>query len=203
MFVTSFFHYHIVFKIHPCCSILSVQFSRSVVSNSLWPHEPQHARLPCPSPTPKVHPNPCLLSRWCHPTISSSVVPFSSCPQSFPASGSLQNESALCIRYPKYWSFSFPLAISCLTTSNVPWFMDLTFQVPMQYGSLQHRTLLLSPVPFTTGCCFSFGSIPSFFQYFTPFYSPVILHCMSIPHFIYPFIHDLLDSWVISTFWLL
>ena len=64
------------------------QFSRSVVSNSLRPHEPQHARPPCPSPTPGVHPNPCPLSQWCHPTISSSVIPFSSCPQSFPASGS-------------------------------------------------------------------------------------------------------------------
>ena len=68
----------------------SVQFSRSVVSDSLWPHEPQHARPPCPSPTPGVHPNPCPLSRWCHPTISSSVIPFSFCPQSFPASGSFQ-----------------------------------------------------------------------------------------------------------------
>ena len=66
----------------------SVQFSRSVVSNSLWPHEPLHARPPCPSSTHRVHPNPCPLSQWCHPTISSSVVPFSSCPQSFPASGS-------------------------------------------------------------------------------------------------------------------
>ena len=58
----------------------SVQFSRSVVSNSLRPHELQHARPPCSSPTPGVHPNPCPLSWWCHPTISSSVVPFSSCP---------------------------------------------------------------------------------------------------------------------------
>ena len=74
---------------HPV-SILSVQFSRSVVSDSLRPHGLQHARPPCPSPTPGAHPNPCPLSRWCHPTISSSVVPFSSCPQSFPASGSFQ-----------------------------------------------------------------------------------------------------------------
>ena len=66
----------------------SVQFSHSVVSDSLRPHEPQHARPPCPSPTPGVHPNPCPLCRWCHPTISSSVVPFSSCLQSFPFSGS-------------------------------------------------------------------------------------------------------------------
>ena len=68
----------------------SVQFSHSVVFDSLWSHEPQHTRPPSPSPTPRVHPNPCPLSRWCHPTISSSVVPFSSCPQSFPASGSFQ-----------------------------------------------------------------------------------------------------------------
>ena len=71
-----------------------VQFSCSVVSDSLRLHEPQYAMLrtwpPCPSPTPRVHPNPCPLSRWCHPAISSSVVPFSSCSQSFPASGSFQ-----------------------------------------------------------------------------------------------------------------
>ena len=66
----------------------SVQFSRSVVSNSLWLHGLQHARLPCPSPTPGVYSNSCPLSRWCHPTISSSVVPFSSHLRSFPASGS-------------------------------------------------------------------------------------------------------------------
>jgi len=65
-----------------------VQFSRSVVSDSLPPHEPQHARPPCPSLTPGVHSNSCPLSRWCHPTISSSVIPFSSCPQSFPVSKS-------------------------------------------------------------------------------------------------------------------
>ena len=65
---------------------VSVQFSHSVVSDSLRPHELQHARPPCPPPAPRVHPNPCALSRWCHTTISSSVVPFSSCPQSFPAS---------------------------------------------------------------------------------------------------------------------
>ena len=64
------------------------QFSRSVVSDSLWPHGLQHTRLPCPSPTPWVYSHSCPLSRWCHPTISSSVVPFSSCLQSFLASGS-------------------------------------------------------------------------------------------------------------------
>ena len=68
-------------------SLSSIQFSRSVVSDSLRPHEPQHARPPCPSSTPRVHPNSCASSRWCHPAISSSVAPFSSCPQSLPASG--------------------------------------------------------------------------------------------------------------------
>ena len=66
----------------------SVQFSRSVVSDSLRPHESQHARPPCPSPIPRVYPNSCPSSRWCHPAISSSVVPFSSCLQSLQASGS-------------------------------------------------------------------------------------------------------------------
>ena len=66
----------------------SVQFRPSVVSDSLWPHESQHIRPPCPSPTPGVHSNSCASSRWCHPDISSSVIPFSSCTQSLPASGS-------------------------------------------------------------------------------------------------------------------
>ena len=66
----------------------SVQFSCSVVSDSLWPHESQHARSPCPSPTPRVHSNSHPSSWWCHPAISSSVVPFSFCPQSLPASES-------------------------------------------------------------------------------------------------------------------
>ena len=70
--------------------ISSVQFSHSVMSNSFWLQEPQHARSPCPSPTPGVHPNPWPLNQWCHPTILSSDVPFSSCPQSFPAPGSFQ-----------------------------------------------------------------------------------------------------------------
>ena len=70
--------------------ISSVQFSHSLVSESLWPHVLQHARPPCPSPTPRVYSNSCPLSRQCHPTISSSVIPFSSSLQSFPTSGSFQ-----------------------------------------------------------------------------------------------------------------
>ena len=65
-----------------------VQFSRSVLSNSLWPHELQHTRPACPSPTPGVHPNSCPSSQWCHPAISSSVILLFSCPQSLPASES-------------------------------------------------------------------------------------------------------------------
>ena len=70
--------------------ISSAQLSCSVMFDSLRPHEPQHSRRPCPSATPGIHPNPCPLCRWCHPTISFSVVPFSSFPQSFPASGFFQ-----------------------------------------------------------------------------------------------------------------
>ena len=70
------------------CVVGSVQFSRSVVSDSLRPHESQHARPPCPSPAPGIHSDPRPSSPWCHPALSSSVVPFSSCPQSLPASES-------------------------------------------------------------------------------------------------------------------
>ena len=91
--------------------ISSVQFSRSVMSDSLQPHEPQHARPPCPSPTPGVYPNPYPLCPWCHPTISSSAVPFSSCPQSFPASESFPM-SQLFASGDQYWSFSFNISPS-------------------------------------------------------------------------------------------
>ena len=86
----------------------SVQFSRSVVSDSLRPHESQHARSPCPSPTPGVHSDSCPSSQWCHPAISSSVIPFSSCPESLPA-WVFSNKSALHMRWPKYWSFSLSI----------------------------------------------------------------------------------------------
>ena len=85
-----------------CCS---VQFS-SVVSNTLQPHGLQHARLPYPSPTPRAYSNSCPLSLWCHPTISSSVVPFFS-PSTFPSIRVFPSELVFSIRWPKYWSFSF------------------------------------------------------------------------------------------------
>ena len=121
--------------------ILSVQFSHSVMSDSLRPHEPQHARPPCPSPTHGVHPNPCPSSRWCHPTISSSVVPFS-CPQSFPASGSFQM-SQLCIGWPKYWHFSLKISPSNeypgLISFRMDWLDLLAVQGTLK-SLLQHHS---------------------------------------------------------------
>ena len=89
----------------------SVQFSRSVMSYSLWPHGLQHARPPCPSPTPGVYPNSSTLSRWCHPTIS-SCRPLLLLPSVFPSIRVFSNESALRIKWPKYWSSSFNISPS-------------------------------------------------------------------------------------------
>ena len=131
----------------------SVQFSSvSVTSYFLQPHEPQHARPPCPLPTPRVYPNSCPSSQWCHPTISSSINPFSSCPQSFPASGSFPNESALHIRWPKYWSFGFNISPSNehpgLISFRMDW-LDLlavqgTLKSLLQYHSSKASILLRS-----------------------------------------------------------
>ena len=90
----------------------SAQFSHSVVSDSLWFHGLQHTRLPCPSSAPEACSNSCPLSWWCHPTISSSVIPFSTCLQYFPASVSSSNESVLPIRWWKYWNFIFSISPS-------------------------------------------------------------------------------------------
>ena len=101
-------------------SSVQVQFSHSVVSGSLRSHGPQHTRPPCLSPTPGVYPNSCPLSQWCHPTISSSVIPFFSCPQSFPASRSFQMSLLLAstgqsIRVQlQHWSFQWTLRTDLL-----------------------------------------------------------------------------------------
>ena len=88
-YLLTFFHTCILQRVSSIiCKLSSVQFSCSVVSNSLRPHELQHARPPCPSPTPRVHSNSRPSRRWCHQAISSSVIPFSSCLQSLPASES-------------------------------------------------------------------------------------------------------------------
>ena len=119
-----------------------VQFSCSVVSNSLRPHESQHARPPCPLPTPGVHSDSHPSSQWCHPAISSSVVPFSSCPQSLPASES-SNESTLWMRWPKYWSFSFRIIPSKelpgLISFRMDWLDLLAVQRTLK-SLLQHHS---------------------------------------------------------------
>ena len=96
----------------------SVQCSRSVVSNSLQPRELQHTRPPCPSPAPRGHPNPCPLSQWCHPTISSSVIPFSYCPQSFPASRSYQMSQLFA---SGGWSIGISASTSVLVMNTQDW----------------------------------------------------------------------------------
>ena len=121
---------------------LSVQFSHSVVSDSLRPHESQHARPPCPSPTPRVHSDSRSSNQWCHPAISSSVIPFSSCPQSLPASKSFSNESPLRMRWPKYWSFSFSIIpskeIPELISFRMDWLDLLAVQGTLR-SLLQHH----------------------------------------------------------------
>ena len=95
--------------------LLLLLFGHSVVSDSLWPHGLQHARHPCPSPSSEACSNSCPLRQWCHPTISSSVChPLLSLPSAFkrPSKRAFSNESALCIRWPKYWSFSFSISPS-------------------------------------------------------------------------------------------
>ena len=109
---------------------------------TLQPHEPQHARPPCPSPTPGVHPNSCSLSRWCHPTISSSVVPFSSCPWSFPASGSFQMSQFFASGGQRVWSFSFSInpsnEYSGLISFRMDWLDLLAVQGTLK-SLLQHH----------------------------------------------------------------
>ena len=100
------------------------QFSRSVVSDSLQPHESQHARPPCPSPTPGAYPNPCPLSRWCHLAISSSVVPFSSCLQPLPASRSFPMSQLFAWGGQSIGSFSFSISPSNEHTGLISFRMD-------------------------------------------------------------------------------
>ena len=102
----------------------SVQFSRSVMSDSLQPHESQNSRPPCPSPTPGVYSYSCPLSQWCHPTISSSVSLFSSCLLIFPSIRVFSNESVLHVRWPKYWSFNFIISPSSEYSGLISFRMD-------------------------------------------------------------------------------
>ena len=107
----------------------SVQIS-SVQSDSLQPHELKYARPPCPSSTPRVHPNSCPSSRWCQ-----LVVPFSSCPQSLPSSV-FSNEFTLCMRWPKYWSFSFSISPSLEYSELISFQID-SFDLLAVQGTLR------------------------------------------------------------------
>ena len=111
------------------------------MSNSLWPHGLQHARLPCPSPTPGAYSNSCPSSRWCHPTISS--FPPLLLPSIFPSINIFPNESDLHTRWPKYWSFSFSLSpsneYSGLISFRIDWFDLLPVQGTLK-SLLQHRS---------------------------------------------------------------
>ena len=121
---------------------LSVQFSHSVVSDSLRPHEPQHTRPPCPSPTPGVYPNSCPLSQWCHPTISSSVIPFSSHLQSFPATGSFPVSQLFASGGQSIGSFSFnisPTKHPGLISFRMDWLDLLVVQGALK-SLLQHHS---------------------------------------------------------------
>ena len=123
MFITTLASTHFLARStqSPLLPLLSsVQFSRSVVSNSLWPNGLQRARPPCSSPTPRVYWNSCPLSWWCHQIISYFVIPLS-CPKPFPASRSFLNESILCIRWPKYWSSASVSVLPMNIQDQFPW----------------------------------------------------------------------------------
>ena len=117
-------------------------FSHPIMSISLWPHGLQHTRPPCLSPTPTVYPNSCPLSLWCHPTISSSVIPFSSCFQSA-CIRIFSDESVLHIRWPKYWSFSFSISPSNECPGLISFRMDWLYLLAVQgtlKSLLQHHS---------------------------------------------------------------
>ena len=118
-------------------------FSHSVMSDSLRPHGLQHIRPSCPSPSHGAWSNSSPLSQWCHPIILSSVIPFSSCLQSFPSIWVFSNESVLCIRWPKYWSFSFSTSpsneYSGLISFRMDWFDLLAVQGTLK-SLLQHHS---------------------------------------------------------------
>ena len=131
-----------------CFSISNwLQFSCSVMADSLPPHGQQHARLPCPLPTPRAYSNSCPLSQWCHPTISSSVIPFSSCLQSFPPSGSFLVSQFFTSGGHSIGSFSFSISpsneYSVLISFRMDWLDLLAVQGTLK-SLLQHHSLKAS-----------------------------------------------------------
>ena len=134
--------FHVLPIVNSAAINIGVQFSCWVVSDTLQPNESQHARPPCPSPTPRVPLDSRPTSQWCHSAISSSVVPFSSCPQSLPSSD-FSNESTLHMRWSKYWSFSFSIIhskeIPGLITFKMDWLDLLAVQGTLK-SLLQHHS---------------------------------------------------------------
>ena len=156
------------------------------MSHSLQPHESQHARPPCPSPTPRVYSNSCPSSRWCHPTISSSVVPFSSCPQSFPASGSFQM-SQLFTSDGQNLGVSFNISPSSehpgLISFRMDWLDLLAVQGTLK-SLLQHhssKASILRPTCYlmsrTCGCILECVAASNWLSRFLNAYSPIV--CLS------------------------
>ena len=127
-------------------SSLLLLFGCSVLSDSLWPHGLQHAKLPCLPPCPGACSNSCPLSRWCHPTISSSVIPLLLLPSICPSIRVFSSESALHIRWPDYWSFSFSISLSneysVLISFRIDWFDLLSVQGTLK-NLFQHYSSLL------------------------------------------------------------
>ena len=160
---------------------ISVQFSRSVVSDSLRTHEPQHARPPCPSPTPGVYPNSCPLSRWCHLTVSSSVVPFSSCLQSFPTSGSFQMSQVFASGGQNI-SFSFNISPSNEQSGLIFFRMDWLDLLAVQgtlKSLLQHHSSKASILWYSA---FSIVQLTSIHDYWKN-------HSLAYTNFLYLLIH--------------
>ena len=134
--------------------VSSAQFSGSVVSNSLRPHGLQHARLPCPSPSPGAYSNSCASSWWCHPTIPSFVChPLFLLPSTFPRIRVFSNESVLHIRWPKYWNFSFSISPSNEYSGPISFRIDWFDLVAVQetLNKVQRR-LILCVYPLFGGC---------------------------------------------------
>ena len=154
--------------------LFQFQFSCSVMSNSLRPHELQHSRPPCPSPAPGLHPNPCPLSWWCHPTISSSVVPFLLPPSIFPSIRVFSNESALRITWPNYWSFSFSISPSNehsgLISFRMDWLDLLAVQGTLK-GLLQHCSSKASILQHSA--CFIVQLFKSIYDYWKNYLWPL------------------------------
>ena len=133
-----------------CCSVAQL-------CPTLWPHGLKHGRLTCPSPSPRACSNSCPFSQWCYPAISSSDIPFSSCPLIFPSTRVFSKESDLCIRWPKYWNFSFSIS-SSKEYSGLISFSDSSTLLQEHIGHLPTWGVHLSVSYLLTFSFYSWGS---------------------------------------------